>query len=109
MSYVWRALLVADLPTWSAFTRIVADADDTAETYPADALGEELADPGIDPAHDTVAVEDEHGTLVAVGQGWRRRSEATEWCGPASPGSCTQHTGDAASAPSCSPGWKPAP
>lgn len=68
MAYVWRALLVADLPGWSAFTRIVADADDTAETYPADALGEELADPGIDPAHDTVAVEDEHGTLVAVGQ-----------------------------------------
>jgi ribosomal protein S18 acetylase RimI-like enzyme len=68
MAYVWRALLVADLPGWSAFTRIVADADDTGETYPTDALGEELADPGIDPAHDTVAVEDERGTLVAVGQ-----------------------------------------
>jgi len=68
MRYTWRALQAADTQRWSVFTKIVSDADDTDEIYAADDLAEELDDPAIDPARDTIAVEDEHGTLVAVGQ-----------------------------------------
>jgi len=68
MTYTWRALDVADTARWSAFTKIVADADDTDETYSADDLAEELEDPETDPTQDTIAVEDAQATLVAVGQ-----------------------------------------
>ena len=68
MAYTWRSLEVADTERWSAFTKIVSDADDTDEVYSADDLAEELGDPADDPKQNTVAVEDEHGTLVAVGQ-----------------------------------------
>lgn len=68
MDYSWRALRKTDVEQWSALTDIVADADDTGERYAADDLIEELDDPAIDPEIDTVAVEDERGRLVAVGQ-----------------------------------------
>jgi len=68
MTYTWRPLETADLQRWSAFTKIVSDADDTDEAFSADDLAEELDDSAIDPTQDTIAVEDEHGTLVAVGQ-----------------------------------------
>lgn len=68
MTYTWRTLQATDTQRWSAFTKIVSDADDTDEPYAADDLVEELDDTAIDPARDTIAVEDEHGTLVAVGQ-----------------------------------------
>jgi mycothiol synthase len=68
MTYTWRSLQATDTQRWSALTKIVSDADDTDEPYSADDLAEELDDPAIDPARDTIAVEDEHGTLVAVGQ-----------------------------------------
>jgi len=68
MTYTWRTLELADTERWAAFTKIVSDADDTDETYSADDLAEELSDPADDPKQSTVAVEDEHGTLIAVGQ-----------------------------------------
>jgi mycothiol synthase len=68
MSYSWRSLEIADTPRWSEFTKIVSDADDLDEPYSAEDLAEELDDPAIDPKRDTIAVEDEHGALVAVGQ-----------------------------------------
>jgi ribosomal protein S18 acetylase RimI-like enzyme len=68
MLHVWRPLRVADLKQWSELTDIVADADGTAERYSADDLAEELDDPATDPETDTVAVEGERGSLVAVGQ-----------------------------------------
>jgi mycothiol synthase len=68
MAYLWRALEAADTQCWSALTKIVSDADDTDEFYVTDDLAEELEDPAIDPTRDTIAVEDEHGSLVAVGQ-----------------------------------------
>jgi len=68
MTYTWRALEAADTQRWSALTTIVSDTDDTDEAYGADDLAEELSDPAIDPSRDTIAVEDEDGTLVAVGQ-----------------------------------------
>ena len=68
MTYTWRSLEVADLQRWSAFTKIVSDADGTDEAYSAEDLAEELDDTAIEPRQDTIAVEDQHGTLVAVGQ-----------------------------------------
>lgn len=67
-AYRWRSLVSADTPQWAELTRAVSDADDLDEVYSADDLAEELDDPGIDPALDTVAVEAADGTLVAVGQ-----------------------------------------
>jgi mycothiol synthase len=68
MPYIWRALERADTPRWAEFTEIVSDADDLDEAYSADDLAEELDDPELDPRLDTIAVEDDDGTLVAVGQ-----------------------------------------
>jgi GNAT superfamily N-acetyltransferase len=68
VAYTWGSLTVADAPRWAAFTKIVSDTDDLDEVYSADDLAEELEDPETDPELDTVAVDDEHGTLVAVGQ-----------------------------------------
>jgi mycothiol synthase len=68
MSYTWRSLTSGDTPAWSALTTAIADAEGTEECYSAEDLAEELEDPSIDPARDTVAVLDDDGTLVAYGQ-----------------------------------------
>jgi ribosomal protein S18 acetylase RimI-like enzyme len=68
MSYTWRSLTAADTPAWSALTTAIADAEGTDEQYSAEDLAEELDDPSLDPARDTVAVLDDDGTLVAYGQ-----------------------------------------
>lgn len=69
MTYSWRSLTRDDTPAWSALTAAIADADDTDETYSADDLAEELEDPSIDPARDTLAVfDDDSATLVGFGQ-----------------------------------------
>lgn len=68
MGYTWRSLTTADTPAWSALTTAIADAEGTDERYTAEDLAEELEDPSIDPARDTVAVLDDDGTLVAYGQ-----------------------------------------
>jgi mycothiol synthase len=67
MPYRWRPLSSDDVAAWSAFTHAVAAADGTGKTYTPDDLTEELDDPGIDPALDTMAVFD-GVELVAVGQ-----------------------------------------
>jgi mycothiol synthase len=68
MSYTWRSLSLADTPAWSALTTVIAEAEGTDDEYSAEDLAEELEDPSIDPARDTVAVLDDEGTLVAYGQ-----------------------------------------
>ncbi|HEY7049452.1 MAG TPA: GNAT family N-acetyltransferase [Jatrophihabitantaceae bacterium] len=68
MTYTWRSLVSADTPQWAELTRAVSDADDLDEAYTSEDLAAELDDPGIDPALDTVAVDAEDGTLIAVGQ-----------------------------------------
>jgi mycothiol synthase len=68
MSYSWRSLEVADTRRWSELTKIVSDADDVDEAYSPEDLAEELDDPTIDAKQDTIAVDDEDRTLVAVGQ-----------------------------------------
>lgn len=67
-AYTWRSLVSGDTPQWAELTRAVSDADDLDEAYSPDDLADELGDPGIDPALDTVAVEADDGALVAVGQ-----------------------------------------
>jgi len=68
VTLTWRALTVADTPSWSELTRAVSDGDDTGEIYTPEDLEEELADPDNDPARDSIAVVDTDGAVVAFGQ-----------------------------------------
>ena len=52
---------------WAELTNLLAVADGTEEFYDAMALAEELREPGVDPALDTVAAWRD-GTLVGFGQ-----------------------------------------
>lgn len=54
----WRPLTTADLPAWAALLAAAEQVDRTGENYDADDLAEELADPNLDAAADTVAVFD---------------------------------------------------
>ncbi|MGQ7296515.1 GNAT family N-acetyltransferase [Quadrisphaera sp. KR29] len=65
---VWRPLGEADLPRWHALTQAVEAADRPAERYTEDDLRDELlAGSWKDPAHRSLAAEDEAGRLVAFG------------------------------------------
>lgn len=68
VNYVWRSLTLDDTAAWSALTAAISAADGTGEQFSADDLAEELDDPSIDPARDTVAVWTDDGSLVAYGQ-----------------------------------------
>ncbi|MEP7019787.1 MAG: GNAT family N-acetyltransferase [Pseudonocardiales bacterium] len=68
MSYTWRSLTAADTAAWSELTAAIAEAEGIDEQYSAEDLAEELEDPSLDPARDTVAVLADDGTLVAYGQ-----------------------------------------
>jgi mycothiol synthase len=68
VTYLWRSLTNADTPAWSALTVAIAEADDSGEWYVAEDLAEELEDPNLDLARDTIAVTTDDGTLVAFGQ-----------------------------------------
>lgn len=68
VNYVWRSLTHDDTAAWSALTAAICAADATDEQFSADDLAEELDDPSIDPARDTVAVCTDDGSLVAYGQ-----------------------------------------
>jgi mycothiol synthase len=68
VTYQWRSLTHADTPAWSVLTVAIAEADNSGEWYSAEDLAEELDDPDLDLARDTVAVTSDDGTLVAFGQ-----------------------------------------
>lgn len=63
----WRPLEVEAVGDWAELTNLLAVADGTEEFYDAMALAEELREPGVDPASDTVAAWRD-GVLVGFGQ-----------------------------------------
>lgn len=67
LELTWRALTAVDTP---AVTRLLAAAevvDDTGEHYDESDVAEELEDPGVDLARDTLAAVGSDGGLVAYG------------------------------------------
>lgn len=77
-SYRWSTLTTADTAAWAELVNHLAVVDGTEEFYSAEDLAEELEDPHLDPAQDTVAVwaDSESGTeeLVAFGVARLRQS-----------------------------------
>lgn len=63
----WRSITTDDAPAWAALLAAAEAVDATSEHYDVDDLLEELADPALDPARDTVAAFDAAGTMVAYG------------------------------------------
>lgn len=54
----WRPLSVDDVPAWAALLAAAEEVDDTGELFSEADLREELEDPALDTARDTVAVLD---------------------------------------------------
>ena len=67
MSVVWKPIEPAHAPAWAELSNLLARVDDTDEFYEPEDLVEELAEPGVDPALDTLAAWD-GDTMVAYGQ-----------------------------------------
>lgn len=67
MGLRFESITHGDTPAWSALSNVLAEFDQTDEFYEPEDLAEELAEPGFDPARDTVAVWDD-GLLVGYGQ-----------------------------------------
>ncbi len=63
----WRALTTDDVAAWAELLAAAEAVDVTGEHYDADDLIEELADPLLDAAHDTVGAFDDNGVMVAYG------------------------------------------
>ena len=63
----WRGLTADDVPAWAALLAAVEAVDRTGENFDVDDLLEELADPNLDMAQDTVAAFDDDGVMVAYG------------------------------------------
>jgi mycothiol synthase len=66
MAVSWRPLTDA-VAEWAELTNVLAVADATEEFYEAEALAEELEEPGVDPELDTFGVWT-GGTLAGFGQ-----------------------------------------
>jgi mycothiol synthase len=67
MTVSWQPLSDESAPEWAELTNLLAEADGTEEFYDAEALAEELHEPGVDPRRDTVGVWRD-GVLVGFGQ-----------------------------------------
>ncbi|TXR51769.1 GNAT family N-acetyltransferase [Quadrisphaera setariae] len=64
----WRPLTEVDVPRWYHLTQAIEAADRPAERYTEDDLHDELlAGSWKDPAHRSLAAQDEEGNLVAFG------------------------------------------
>lgn len=67
MSIVWKPIEPVHAPAWAQLSNTLAHSDDTDEFYEPEDLVEELGEPGVDPALDTVGAWD-GDTMVAYGQ-----------------------------------------
>jgi mycothiol synthase len=63
----WRPLTRGDVPAWFRLIAAAEEVDRTGEHYDADDLAEELADPGLDLARDTIALVLPDGQLAGYG------------------------------------------
>jgi mycothiol synthase len=62
----WRPITADDVPAWASLLAAAEAADATGEHYDTDDLLDELADPALDPARDTVAAFAD-GRMLAYG------------------------------------------
>jgi ribosomal protein S18 acetylase RimI-like enzyme len=67
MSVIWKPIEPAHAAAWAELSTALARHDDTDEFYEPEDLAEELREPGVDPAADTLAAWD-GDTMVAYGQ-----------------------------------------
>jgi ribosomal protein S18 acetylase RimI-like enzyme len=67
MAVSWQPLSVDTVADWAELTNLLAEADGTDEFYEAEALAEELQEPGVDPRLDTLGVWRD-GALAGFGQ-----------------------------------------
>lgn len=67
MAVHWGPLTEADVADWARLSNLLAEVDQTGETYEPEDLAEELHEPGIDPEHDLMAVRVD-GVLAGYGQ-----------------------------------------
>lgn len=67
-AHTWSPITLADADDWAELLKSIAEADRSDEHYRPEDLVEELSEPGVDPALDTVLVRDETGRTVAYGQ-----------------------------------------
>lgn len=58
VSLTWRPIAEDDVRAWARLLAAAADVDRTGEHYNAEDLAEELADPSLDAAQDTIAIWD---------------------------------------------------
>jgi mycothiol synthase len=63
----WQPLSADTVAEWAELTNVLAEADGTEEFYDAEALAEELEEPGVDPRLDTVGAWRD-GVLAGFGQ-----------------------------------------
>src|SRR5690349_3375646 len=94
----WRPLAADDVPAWARLLAAAEEVDDTGEVFAEDDLHDDLADPALDLAADSLAVLDgpelvayqitmRPGEALGVGRavrshgvvhpGWRRRGIGT--------------------------------
>lgn len=66
-AYRWGHLDASAVPSWAALTTLLAEVDDTEETYEPEDLAEELEEHGFTPERDSWAVWD-GDALVGYGQ-----------------------------------------
>jgi ribosomal protein S18 acetylase RimI-like enzyme len=67
MAVSWQPLSADTVAEWTELTNVLAEADGTEEFYDAEALAEELEEPGVDPRLDTLGVWRD-GVLAGFGQ-----------------------------------------
>ena len=67
MAVSWQPLSADTVTEWAELTNLLGEADGTEEFYDAEALAEELREPGVDPRLDTVGVWRD-GVLAGFGQ-----------------------------------------
>lgn len=63
----WRPMTAADLPALARLVAAIEVVDRTGENYDESDLGDDLADPTVDPARDTLAAVAPDGELWAFG------------------------------------------
>lgn len=63
----WRPLTAADVPAWARLLAAIEATDRTGENYGEADLAEELADPALDLARDTLVAATPEGELLAFG------------------------------------------
>ena len=85
LALTWRAIAGSDVDAWARLLAAAEAADGLGEHYSAEDLTEELADPSLDPAADTIAAFDGE-RMVGYALVRTRLTAADQAAGPDGPG-----------------------